>query len=172
LDAVDSVGWCIAGPNSQLTKAARSNAGFRFGIAAIPVRPLPRAKNKLNAETAIRAMGTNCILSLLAWLSDEAPDLNQRSSVVSTFQILGELARPATPALVQLTANGPKDLRYHAFQCLKAVKPEKEILVPALVTLVNDLDKDISLWAAEALLEVDPSIAEKAGVLDKFPQFK
>src|SRR5262249_44632255 len=129
-------------------------------------------EEQADAETAIRAMGTNCIPSLLAWLSDDAPDLNQRSSVATTFQILGELARPATPALIQLTTNGPKDLRYHAFLCLEAVKPEKEIFVPALVTLANDPDKDISYFAAETLIEVEPAAAQKAGVLDRFPQFK
>jgi hypothetical protein len=129
-------------------------------------------EEQADAETAIRAMGTNCIPSLLACLSDEDPDLNQRSSVVSTFQILGELGRPAAPSLFQLATNGPKDLRYHAFLCLEAVKPEKDFFVRALVTLINDPNKHISFLAAEALLKTDSAAAEKVGVLDRFPQFK
>jgi len=113
-----------------------------------------------------------CIPSLLAWLSDEDPGLNQRSSVVSTFQILGELGRPAAPSLFQLATNGPKDLRYHAFLCLEAVKPEKELFVPALVTLINDPDKHICFLAAEALLKTDSAAAEKAGMFDRFPEFR
>jgi HEAT repeat protein len=117
-------------------------------------------------------MGTNCIPPLLAWLSDEAPGLNQRGSVQSTFQILGERASPAAPVLVQLTTNKNKELRRYAFQCLKAVKPEKAILVPALVTLLEDPDRNIGYSAAENLVEVDPDTAEKAGVVEKFPHLK
>lgn len=78
-----------------------------------------------DAETAIRAMGTNCIPPLLALLSDPDPGLNQRSSVLTTFQILGPLARPAAPALLKLTMSRDGELVYYASECLKSVEADK-----------------------------------------------
>jgi hypothetical protein len=82
-------------------------------------------KEQRDAETAIRAMGTNCIPPLLALLSDPDPDLNQRSSVMTTFRILGPLAKPAAPALLKLTTSKDGELRYYASECLKAVEGER-----------------------------------------------
>jgi len=81
-------------------------------------------------------------------------------------------ARPAAPALVQLTRNRDKEIRNYALDCLLAIKPEKEVFTPALVTLLHDPDKNISYRAAESLLGLDADAAEKAGVFTLFPQFK
>ncbi len=124
------------------------------------------------SERAIRAMGTNCIPCLVAWLSDDRPDINQRSTVLEIFQILGEQARPAAPALIQLTKSRDKEIRWYAFDCLRAIKPEKEVFVPVLAQLIHDPDKNISYYAAESLVQLDSNAAEKAGVFARFPQLK
>jgi hypothetical protein len=78
-----------------------------------------------DAEAAIRSMGTNCIPPLLALLSDPNPGLNQRSSVLTTFQILGPLAKPAAPALLKLSASTDNELRHYASECLQALESER-----------------------------------------------
>jgi hypothetical protein len=123
------------------------------------------------AEQAIRAMGTNTFPTLIAWLSEDKPSINKRTTALQVFQILGADGRPASPALVQLTKSKDKEIRYDALDCLLAIKPEKEILLPALVPLIHDPDKNIGFVAAENLVDLDTDAAEKAGVFDVFPQF-
>jgi hypothetical protein len=124
------------------------------------------------SEKAIRAMGTNCIPTLITWLSEDRPGINQRSTVLSVFQILGEQARPAAPALVQLTKHKDREIRWYAFECLRVIKPEKALFVPVLAQLIHDPDKSMSYSAAESLVQLDSEAAEKAGVFTLFPQFK
>jgi len=123
------------------------------------------------AEQAIRTMGTNTFPVLIKWLSEDRPNINQRSTVLQVFQILGEEGRPAAAALVELTKSTDKEIRYSALDCLLAIKPEKEILMPVLVPLIHDPDKNIRFVAAENLVDLDVDAAKKAGVFDVFPQF-
>ena len=123
------------------------------------------------AERAIKEMGTNTFPTLMAWLSEDKPSINKRSTVLQVFQILGEEGRPAAPALIELTKNKDKEIRNYALDCLLAIKPKREVLVPALVPLVHDPDRNISLTAAENLADLDEDAAKKAGVFDVFPQF-
>ena len=124
------------------------------------------------SEQAIRTMGTNTFPTLITWLTDEPSRINVRSTALTVFQILGEEGRPAAPALIELTKNKNEEIRMYALDSLKAIKPEKEIFTPALVTLIHDPDKNLSYEAAETLLEIDPDAADKAGVFNLFPQLK
>jgi hypothetical protein len=120
---------------------------------------------------ALRSMGTNSIPTLIAWLSEDHPGSNRRGNAQLVFEILGEEARPAAPALIELTKNKDKDIRMRAFLCLRAIKPENGVLIPALAQLIHDPDKNIAHYAAEEFMDTDADAAKKAGAFDLFPEF-
>jgi HEAT repeat protein len=134
--------------------------------------PHATLQEETDAEQAIRAMGTNTIPVLLQWLSKNPPTINQRSTALQVFQILGNEGQAAVPALIELTKSNDKDIRYYALDCLLAVKPEDKILISALIPMVHDPDKNIKFVAAEKLVDLDANAAEKAGVFVDFPQLK
>ena len=131
------------------------------------------------AEKAIRAMGTNCFPIVIKWMSKDYPKFlefrhrNDCSTAGEVFQILGKAqASLATPALIQLTTNKDKEVRWKALSTLiYVIDPDKEIFTPALARLVHDPDKNISYYAAEWLADLDPPAAEKAGVYILYPRF-
>jgi hypothetical protein len=123
-----------------------------------------------DAKRAIRAMGTNTIPTLIAWLSEDHPGTGRRGDAQLVFELLGETAKPAAPALVELTKNNDKQIRLRAFLSLLAVKPPKEILVPVLTQLIHDPDKTLAYEAACELVDLDAAAAKSAGVDNLFPQ--
>lgn len=122
------------------------------------------------SEVAIRAMGTNTIPVLIKWLQDG--NYSNRSAASTVFEILGEKARPATPMLVRLTKDRNEETRFYAFQCLLLTKPDKKALALALIPLVHDEDKTLSMEAAEHLIGLDIKAAKQAGVFVRFPQLR
>jgi hypothetical protein len=149
------------------------------------------------ARKAIRMMGTNAIPTLLGWVQiQKAPPLplKERVKLFFThlsptygelyvawhqraaqegFRILKQEAQAAVPALLQLiNEHKDKAVREEAFRCLRAIHPDKEIYVSALIPLVRNPDKYISYYAAEELNILDAEAAEKAGVYDLFPIYR
>ena len=98
---------------------------------------------------AIKAMGTNCIPTALKWLSEEptGPSAfihqNDRSMATEVFRTLGDQAKPAIPALVELTRHKNAEVRLDAFLRLCDLKPDDAIFVPVLVSLVKDPDRTV-----------------------------
>ena len=123
------------------------------------------------AKQAIIAMGTNSIPTLIAWLSEDHPGSNKRGNAQLVFGFLGEEARPAAPALIELTKNKDKDIRLRAFLCLRAIKPTNSVLIPVLAQLIHDPDKSIAHSAAEEFIDIDADAAKKAGAFDLFPEY-
>lgn len=123
------------------------------------------------AKRAIMTMGTNTIPTLIAWLSEDHPGSNRRGNAQLVFEILGEKARPAARALIELTTNKDNQIRMRAFLCLLAIKPENSVLIPALAQLIHDPDKSIAHYAAEEFMDTDADAAKKAGVFDLFPEY-
>ena len=123
------------------------------------------------AERAIRSIGTNSISTLIKLLSDTKPGINQYSTVLQVFRILGEEGRPAIPSLIHLVQSKNREVRYYALDCLFAINTDKEVLVPILILLVHDPDVGIRYRAAEHLVGLDADAAKNAGVINDFPQF-
>lgn len=136
------------------------------------VSPHATAQEQAEAETAIRAMGTNCIPALIAMLDDERPEVNQRSTALTIFQILGERAKSAAPELQKLITSKDSEVRQYAWDCLREIKPEKATLVSALTKLIHDPDKNMGLNAALLFIEVDSNAAQRAGVFERFPELR
>jgi hypothetical protein len=126
--------------------------------------PIPDAKKIDAAKLGIRSIGTNAIPTLIIWLADDHPGNHPSRRACEVFEILGAIARPAGPALVELTRNKNEKTRYYAFKCLQLIKSGDEIMIPALKQLVHDADKNIAEEAANLLINLDTNKVNSAGV--------
>src|SRR5581483_3177332 len=61
------------------------------------------------------------------------------------FGLLGNEAKPAWPVLIKWTSSTNQQLRFTAFLCLQATKPDKGIFLPVLLRLIHDPSKKIQL---------------------------
>ncbi len=108
---------------------------FYSGYSGNSTHRTPEEKEA--SEAAIRAMGTNSIPFLVTWLQRD--DSNWRSSASEVFGILGEIGRPAAPALAQLTTNGNSLTRLKALLCLGKNKARRnQFMSSVLVQSVRD----------------------------------
>src|SRR5581483_5885513 len=123
-----------------------------------------------NASHAVKQMASNAIPILLDWVRSEdspqkAKDIywinenapfhfhvrraSERRDAASTgFSLLGSDAKPAWPALVDLTFSRIPELRYDAFWCLVFSEADNATLLPVLTRLVHDPDGVVQKTAA------------------------
>jgi hypothetical protein len=110
----------------------------------------------------------------IAWLDNNlsfdliGPALNRRLIAVAGFRLLGSEARPAWPALIQLTQSTAHQVRLTAFFCLTETKPDKETLVPVLLRLIHDPNVGIQFAVSHEFFDRYPQDAEAAGVKEIF----
>ena len=134
-----------------------------------------------DAKKAIKAMGTNTIPVVIRWMSKDNPKfLGVFGSGIymgqDAYEVLSILetndAKLAIPALIQLTTNQDKEIRWKAVSTLYfIVHPDANVFAPALIPLTRDPDENIRYYAAQWLADYDPVAAEKAGVFISYPQF-
>src|ERR1035437_126713 len=130
----------------------------------------PPAAEINGAKRAIRAIGTNAIPTLIAWLADDSPGISRREIEEEALKIRGKKGRPAIPALIELLKDKNEETRVQAFFCLQEIQPDKEVFVPVLIQMVHEKNKSISLYAAEQLVGDYPDAAIKAGILEIHPE--
>jgi HEAT repeat protein len=135
------------------------------------------------ASQAIRSFGTNGIPTLLKLLaakdssgiqsftalltkwgmrSSDSPAKHKWMMAVEGFEVLGETAKSAAPALMRLASSGSQDQRYYALVALERIQPDKRVVVPFLTQLLSDTNVLIAAESAEALKMLYPHEAEKA----------
>ena len=75
---------------------------------------------------------------------------------VDVLRYLGAQARPAIPAVIELTKHKDYEVRYSAFSCLlHDLKPGDVIMRPVLMRLTNDPDRNIRFYAEEELADIE-----------------
>jgi|ERR1700722_235700 len=155
--------------------------------------PNPAAARQASLH-AIKEMGTNAIPTLLQWsratdfpmkrklnsllnrqtfISYRFPTAGQKESMAELcFEELGDDALPAVPALIEISRSGDSNRRCRALGCLLAITQKKEIVLPPLLDAFHTSTGTVQWQAAWFLQSSYPDEAEKAGVYQKFPDWK
>lgn len=145
-------------------------------------------------QTAVKAMGKEALPFLLAWTKAKDsetkikairwlnrhpsfhieihPDPAMRKHILAMhgFNLLGKDAAPVLPELVRMASDKDRDRRFWGYVALASTRPEKEILVPVVVRLLNDSDAELKRMAAETIFGFYPDEAKKLGVCELFPE--
>lgn len=134
-------------------------------------------------EGAVLAIGTNAIPTLLKMASfryhghDRAHNLQHPFAILRRadcytaqqgFEILRETARPAIPALIELTKNKDKDIRANALNCLLLANPDKGSVLPILLSLSHDTNYGLRASAGMELIQRYPDEAAKANITEDY----
>jgi len=149
------------------------------------VRPAPLS---VEARRAVKAIGTNAIPILLemiqardsafkTWLTSAfnrqriigfrlQPATEQRAMAFAGFEILGEEAKAAAPALASLIKDPDFGVRYTALESLRRVTSDKNLLVPLLLEACHDSAPAIRFNANTHLHFQSPESLRTAGIPD------
>jgi len=137
---------------------------------------LPHSPSRIEADHAIRSIGTNALPLLLKWTAAK-DSLFQRKLVAwarkqslikvrfhsdeeyhaqadAGFASLGALAKPAVPALIKLLNHSDTMVRVTAEYDLMWIGPEAQDAVPALVRCLNDGDFIVRFRATRCLRDI------------------
>jgi hypothetical protein len=142
--------------------------------------------NQAQIDHAVRQIGTNGLPVLLAMLQTKDGSIKQHiisysracpqlpiqptsadefhARALLGFKILGPMAGPAVPALVELVARGGDETALLAARALARIGPAATNAVPALVRNLSDRDIAVRCVATNALKRIDPLAALNAGV--------
>ncbi len=168
---------------------------LRGDVAAYDTTLPPHLEEFKSSERAIRAIGTNAIPTLLAWVRDaKSTPIRERLNLLlerqtlirfrfrlpveklwmaeECFDLLGTNALPAVPALVQLLQSPKMYQRQNAIDALSNITHDRTVMLPLLLPLLHSSDEDVRFRAAFCLREKFPDEAEKAGVYEMFPRLK
>lgn len=148
----------------------------------------------LSASNAVQQIGADAIPLLLKWVSandskpkaalilwlDSNPKLHFHVRSAAEYQITGHMgfallgtkAKPAWPALVQLTSGKEPGRRFFGLFCLLVSKADKELVLPVCLRLIKDPDKSVQLNTAYWFHFFYPQEAEAAGVCQLAPELK
>ena len=147
---------CFEGkPVSRILLEVYFNGGYWYGRQPGPAN----SASRFQAERAVRALGTNLLPLLIRWAGthdsgfrevvgnmawDDSfdylhlpPQAGKHEVAAWAFGLLGDQARPAVPALVQLLQDREAAVRASAAECLGAIGPAAAPAVPALVRLLE-----------------------------------
>jgi hypothetical protein len=148
---------------------------------------------KYQAEIAIKHIGTNAFPVLIGWLasSTEGPMKTKliqfleahpkvsihveraerkRIKALRTFQILGPMAKPAVPALINLFTHAEDEgIKMGVAMSLAEIGPDAREASPALIDYIHNYHGSrfgFSDWAviASCLTTIDPEAAAREGV--------
>ncbi len=146
------------------------------------------------ASHAVKQMAPDAIPFLLRWVEAKDPPLkvtvidwlNHHLSFHMSarsasgdhdvaqlgFWLLGSESKPAWPVLINWTHSTEPDRRLLAFVCLTASKPDQETLMPVLLRMIHDPNKEVQFTASQVCVYMNPQAAEASGVYKMFPVLK
>lgn len=97
---------------------------------------------------------------LVKWLDDK----ETRASAVRALGAVGTQSKVAVPKLIKLLAEDDDDLQYWTISALGKIGPAASPAVPQIVKVFESSDRSyLRKTAANALWQIDPVAAEKAG---------
>jgi hypothetical protein len=117
----------------------------------------------LEAQTAVRAMGSNTVPTLMAmfvakesrlphWMPFRPPEASKQHRLAETgFRLLGLQALPAVPALSDLARQPDPQTQLRALISLSLITSNKEVLVPVLTERLKDADWQVRAVAGAML---------------------
>jgi|SRR5579872_6866908 len=147
------------------------------------------------AKTAVREIGTNGLPLCLSWLSaeDSVPkqkliqlarmlsvhwhtDSERRELAFNGLTVLGPIAAPAVPALVDLLNSADPDVQVGAARVLGSIGPAARNASPALVKSLQSTNAYVRLFATKTLGEIHtqpevvvPALLQSLGNLNIHP---
>jgi len=158
-----------------------------------------RRQNLTNAEYlaalhAVKSIGTNAVPTLLGWARAKdsglkhnvlcwlhenttvcdgfLDDVDKHSLAKLGFQLLGEDASVAAPALLQLTREGDARVCINALFCLYFIEPDKESFLPVVTELTHNANPSIQAPAAMMLAICFPEELHRPGVSETDPRMR
>ena len=85
------------------------------------------------------------------------------------FTKLANDARPFAPFLIRLVSNADKNIRIASLSCLIATHPENKVLLPVLLQLLHDPDRDLQRLAFAEITVYYPDQVDQTRFSDFFP---
>jgi hypothetical protein len=134
--------WRITGPTPNMRAAAGA-------IKAIGTNAIPILLKWLQAKDSPAKIKLNLLLdrqNFIRFRFQSVQDQNLKAD--QGFRILGWEGHAAIPELIHLTRSPDAELCERALTCLILVKPEKNVLLPVLVQLLNDPSREVHGYAA------------------------
>jgi hypothetical protein len=132
--------------------------------------------NNNECRNAVRAMGTNSIPCVLAWIQmEDTPIRKQITRALNMvlpikhrlslsedrnrigglgFKLLGEEGQSAIPGLIELTKSNNPRVRLCALQCLWVVGASNPILLPVIERTKNDPDQRVQIYSRALAVEM------------------
>ncbi|MDB6022564.1 MAG: repeat protein [Pedosphaera sp.] len=194
-----SLGWLMfpfaepKEPSYQGRRLSEWITDYETGVSGVIIGQ-KRVEVMRSARHAVKAIGTNAIPTLLQWLqatnSPKKVTLNKlldKQSLIhfrfrgagdwqlmaaEGFNLLGNDAEPAVPALTQLLGSEDKNLWARVWDCFFLIEQDKKILSPIILQLLHNQNVNIRFGAADYLSKVHKDEAEKAGIYKMFPELK
>jgi len=168
---IGGLGWLVLRPREPIYQGKPLSAWLeQYRLSFSTLFASPNSQARLEAENAIRQIGTNGLPLLLRLISARDPPLTKQLLAhlpkpwltrlqlqrrawqdhqrgLAGFFILGPLATPAVPALVTLVNDPDPDARATAVSALVQFGPEAHAAVPGLLKCLNDPRRAVRIEA-------------------------
>lgn len=99
--------------------------------------------------------------ALVEFLNNDKADRQRAIEALGSF---GPSAKEAVPSLLQWATNADANVRGSAFAALGEIHAQTDRVVPVLINALHDPDPTVRRYATNALKQIDPEAAAKAGV--------
>jgi len=153
--------------NPFLTHPAPLSAEAQQAIKSIGTNAVPILLEMVQAKDSAFKTRLNSALNRQRFIKfSSRPAVEQRAMAFAGFEILGENANSAAPALASLTADPDAGVRYTALESLRRVTSDKSVLVPVLLHACRDSAPEIRFVASTDLHFRSPESLRTAGIPD------
>jgi hypothetical protein len=142
-------------------------------IRAIGTNGIPTLLRLVNTADVPHVMEINHFLSRFSPISYRIP-YSESNWVRGTygFMALGPIAKSAEPELAKLVRSKDEEKSFVLLYSLCAVSSNKTVVLPLLIKKLGHTNSYVAEIAGHTLLKHFPEEAEKAGVYQRFPDWK
>jgi hypothetical protein len=172
-DRAAHISWNINSASHEQLEADPDWQAARHAVKQMAPEAIPFLLDWVQAEDSPQKA------KAIDWINEHGPfhsrmlsDSDSWSKASLCFWLLGNEAKPAWPALVQLTCSKNRRRQQHGLYWLVASDADKATMLPVLTRLLHDPDKSIQIYAANVFQDRHPQEAETAGVYKMFPALK
>ncbi|MDB6064278.1 MAG: repeat protein [Pedosphaera sp.] len=159
--------WLLQQEGIQGFQALGSN-----GKAAVPelIRMYALISSQKNQNAVAAALGgigpaaEDAVPILVGSLADTRSDSRSRRSAIVALGHIHAHPEIALPALVKCLGDQNSFARQHAAQAIGAFDSDAKLAVPDLLKLLTDSSVDVQGAARDAIKQIDPEAAAKAGL--------
>src|ERR1051325_10748827 len=131
--------WLEFNPQAKQRNPFRSHKegpppAARHAIKAIGTNAIPTLLRMIQSKDSVVKCRLNALLDWQSIVHFRFPAASeQRAMGLAGFEILGDDAQAAAPALALLSRNSDASVRYAALESLRRIRPDNELIVPVLL---------------------------------------